>query len=140
MIHPPVSGVFRCLKTAFPAGFLALALGCRENLSTPPTANGADTSGPVVLLSPAHDTTVDSSGVLLVLVNSTDPSGVSDLDFHLIPASVLYDPLAGHDTALDAQYPIQLGAHKHSSFRFYASSQDVLAHQTVTDTVTVTVR
>lgn len=93
-----------------------------------------------MLLSPAHDTTVDSSGVLLVLVNSTDPSGVSDLDFHLIPASVLYDPLAGHDTALDAQYPIQLGAHKHSSFRFYASSQDVLAHQTVTDTVTVTVR
>ena len=123
-----------------PAGFLVLGIGCRENLSTPPTGTGADTSGPVVLLSPAHDTTVDSTGLLLVMVNSADPSGVNTLDFHLIPASVLYDPLAGHDTALDAQYPIQLGAHKHSSFRFYASSTDVLAHQTVTDTVTVTVR
>jgi hypothetical protein len=125
--------------TLVSALFLGL-LGCRENLSTPPTLSGLDTSGPVVTLHPAHDTMVDSTGSLLVRVNAADPSGVSVLDFHLIPATVLYDPLGGSDTTLAVQYPIVLGNFKHSTFRYFAISKDVLAHQTVTDTVTVTVR
>ena len=44
------------------------------------------------------------------------------------------------DTVYASFYPVQLAAFKHSSFRFYVRTKDVLDHETITDSVLVTVR
>jgi len=125
--------------------FLALATlvlaACKENLSPPPQIGlGKDTVGPAVVLSPSHDTTVDSVGILLVAVNATDQSGIKLVDFLLVPPAFGFPTQAPLDTVYASFYPVQLGTFKHSSFRFYVRSTDVLDHVTITDTVLVTVR
>ena len=123
-----------------PGLVLALLAGCKENLNAPPLVNGADTSGPLVELLPFRDTTVDSTGVLLVSVGVHDPSGIKQVDFFLLPPTFGFQPLTPLDTQLAAGYPVSLGQFKHSTFRYYVRAVDVLDHQTVSDTVTVTVR
>ena len=125
--------------------FLVLATlilaACKENLSPPPpTGLGKDTVGPVVTLAPAHDTTVDSTGTLLVGVNATDRSGIKLVDFLLVPPAFGFPVQAPLDTVYTSFYPVQLSGFKHSSFRFYVRTTDVLDHETITDTVLVTVR
>jgi hypothetical protein len=125
--------------------FLVLATlilaACKENLSPPPvTGLGKDTVGPAVVLSPSHDTTVDSVGILLIAVNASDQSGIKLVDFLLVPPSFGFPTQAPLDTVYASFYPVQLGNFKHSSFRFYVRSTDVLDHVTITDTVLVTVR
>lgn len=125
--------------------FLVLATlilaACKENLSPPPvTGLGKDTVGPAVQLSPAHDTTVDSTGTMLIAVNATDPSGIKQVDFLLVPPSFGFPTQAPLDTVYAALYPMPLGNFKHSSFRFFVRMTDVLDHETITDTVLVTVR
>lgn len=115
-------------------------MGCKENLSPPPQMGGPDTTGPLVRLAPSRDTTVDSVGVLLVNVDVRDPSGVKRLDFLLMPPAFSFPTLAPLDTVTQVVYPVQLSQFKHSVFRFYVRTLDVLDHETVTDTVTVTVR
>ena len=44
------------------------------------------------------------------------------------------------DTVFNAFYSVPLAQYKHGTFRFYARSADLLDHETVTDTVTVTVK
>lgn len=119
---------------------LAAAGACKENLSPPPIGTGPDTSGPLVRLSPGRDTTVDSTGVLLINVNATDPSGIRLLSFQLDPPSFGYPSSIPLDTAVGVSYSIPLGVFKHSSFRFTVRATDVLDHETVTNAVTVTVR
>lgn len=148
MVHPqlPINSRFPRAASRLPfralfwAGFLALFTACRENLSTPTVGVGPDSSGPKIVLAPGHDTVVDSVGVLLVLVAASDPSGVKTIDLKLLPAKAIYDPLNGLDTTISALYPIALATFKHGTFRYFATSQDILDHVTVTDTVTVTVR
>jgi len=125
--------------------FLTLATlilaACKENLSAPPPGGvGKDTVGPLVQLSPAHDTTVDSTGTLLIAVNATDQSGIKEVDFLLVPAAFGFPVQAPLDTVYASFYPVQLSGYKHSSFRFYVRTTDVLDHETITDTVLVTVR
>ena len=114
---------------------------CKENLSPPPPAGlGKDTVGPAVFLAPAHDTTVDSTGTLLVAVNITDQSGIKQVDFELVPSLFGFPTQTPLDTVYASYYPLHLGNFKHSQFRFYVRTTDVLDHETITDTVLVTVR
>jgi len=101
---------------------------------------GQDTVGPSVLLLPAMDTTVDSVGVLLVVVDVRDPSGVKRIEFQLLPASFSFPVQTPLDTASTILFPVPLHLFKHSSFRFYVRALDALDYETVTDSVTVTVR
>ncbi len=114
--------------------------GCKENLSAPNLGLGPDTSGPLVLLHPAHDTVVDSSGTLLVQVGASDRSGVAMVLFNILPARYAIDPLGPNDTVFTGLFPITLGNYRHSTFRYWVVARDILDHETVTDTVTVTVR
>ena len=101
---------------------------------------GTDTSGPLVKLSPAHDTLVDSTGILLVHVGATDPSGIVSMTFTILPTLVTPPTVTGADTTLDALFPVALSGHKHSTFRYFVQAFDILGHETVTDTVAVTVK
>jgi hypothetical protein len=106
----------------------------------PPAGLGPDTSGPAVALFPAHDTLADSVGTLLVRVTANDRSGVKSVTFYLLPAVSTPPLVTGADTTFDAFFPVSLGAHKHASFQYYVRARDILDHETVTDTVTVTVK
>ena len=136
---------FRAGRGRFRAGawcavFGALA-GCKENLSPHSLGVlGPDTSGPLVQLAPAHDTAVDSIGTLLVHVGASDPSGVKQVVFSLLPPKYTISPLAPNDTTFDVYFPIALALYKHTTFKYFVRSSDYLDHETVTDTVTVTVR
>jgi hypothetical protein len=119
---------------------MVLSSACRENLTTRPTISVQDTSGPAIRFAPAHDTLADSTGIFLVHVEATDQSGISRLDFFVLPATSSFGTLTPLDTVFDTFYSVPLAPHKHGSFRFYARATDLLDHETVTDTVTVTVR
>ena len=127
------------LAALVPGLFLAL-FGCKENLSVPLTGTGPDTAGPAIRVSPAHDTLADSVGVLLVKLQASDPSGIKTLEFQLLPPTASFGVLQPNDTAVAVSYSVPLATFKHASFRFYARGTDFLDHETVTDTVTVTVR
>jgi hypothetical protein len=114
--------------------------GCKENLSAPNVGLVPDTSGPLVQLHPAQDTLVDSSGTLLVRVDASDPLGVGMVLFNIQPMHYVIDPLAPNDTVFDGFFPITLGNYKHSTLKYWVVARDILDHETVTDTVTVTVR
>jgi hypothetical protein len=58
----------------------------------------------------------------------------------VLPPVVTPPTPTGNDTIFDVLFPVALGGRKHSSFRYYALASDLLDHETVTDTVTVTVR
>jgi hypothetical protein len=130
-------GRFRVLVLCVAA--LAFA-GCKENLSAPNLGLGPDTSGPLVLMHPAHDTLVDSIGTLRVAVDASDRLGVGMVLFNIQPAHYVIDPLSPNDTVFGGLFPIALGGYKHSTFKYWVVARDVLDHETVTDTVTVTVR
>jgi hypothetical protein len=119
----------------------ALLLGaCRENLSPPVEGLGPDTQGPVVTLRPATDTTVTAAGVLNVSVSARDRSPIVLLDFILIGATFGFSPIAPNDTVVDVNYPVPLAGLGGRSFAYRVRARDVLNHETVTGTVTVTVR
>ncbi len=113
---------------------------CKDNLSAPPVGTGPDVSGPVIRLAPAHDTLVDSTGVLFVHLSVSDASGIKNLDFRVIPATSTFGTLMPLDTTFEVSYPVPLAQFKHGTFKYYARGADILDHETVTDTVTVTVR
>ena len=115
-------------------------VACKENLSAPALGVGPDTTGPLIQLHPAHDTLVDSTGTLLIRVGASDRSGVGLVFFNIEPAKFIIDPLAPNDTVFDGFFPITLGSYKHASFKYWVVARDILDHETVTDTVTVTVR
>lgn len=119
---------------------MALAVGCKENLSPPPTGSGPDVAGPVLKLTPAGDTLVDSTGLLLVQLEASDVSGIRKIDFLLLPGTFAFGTLTPFDTIFTAFYSVPLSAFKHGTFQYYARGTDVLDHETVSDTVTVTVR
>lgn len=121
-------------------GLLAVLPGCKENLSVPITPRGPDTAGPVMRLAPAHDTTADSTGVLVVYLDANDVSGIKSLDLFLLPGTLSFLTVTPDTISASVGYPIPLGAFKHGTFRYYARGLDILNHETVTDTVTVTVR
>ena len=149
MDRPPVPPLAWSRNRAGSGRFLTIlvalaALGlpaCRENLS-PPGAGGSgpDTSGPLVRLSPSADTIVDSVGVLQVLVNASDVSGIKSLDFEIEPPSFAYPTQAPLDTVFGASFTVPLAIYKHTTFRYFVRATDVLDHETVTGRVTVTVR
>lgn len=122
------------------AALVLVVSACKENLSAPPTGAGPDTSGPVMQLLPSQDTLADSTGVLLVRLIATDVSGIKRVELFLLPATSTFAPIMPFDTAFDAFYPVPLAQFKHGTLRFYARGLDLLDHETVTDTVTVTVR
>lgn len=119
---------------------LAVLPGCKDNLSTPPTGSAADTTGPLLVLAPGQDTLADSTGFLLVRLTASDVSGIKRVDFFVLPASSTFGTLMPLDTTFNAFFRIPLAQYKHGTFRFYARSADLLDHETVTDTVTVTVK
>ncbi len=101
---------------------------------------GPDSAPPVVQFSPAHDTTVDSTGVLPINVYAHDQSWVTSVQLVIINGPFVY-PTVNPDTtdALEG-FSIGLAPFKHSQFRWFIVASDILNHRTVTDTVTVSVR
>jgi hypothetical protein len=73
-------------------------------------------------------------------VAASDRSNIKELGVVLIGASFVLDAVNPSDTVAFAQFPIALGTLKHSRFRYYARAKDILDYETVTDSVTVTVR
>jgi hypothetical protein len=133
----PGRGRFLTLGSALLVVFSA---ACKENLSPPPIITGPDSTGPRVQLRPGKDTLVDSTGILLVAVNAEDPSGIKSVDMQILPATFGFPVQSPLDTTFGAFYSVPLGAHKHSVFRYFVRATDILDHETVTDTVTVTVK
>ncbi len=130
-------GLFRASRALLLA---AAAAGCKENLNAPPPGGGPDVSGPALAVRPGRDTTVDSLGTLTVSVAASDRSNIKELELVLIGAAFAFNPVNPADTFALVNFPIALGPLKHSSFQYYARAKDILDHETVTDSVTVTVR
>lgn len=131
--------MFRRLPSLlFPALLVGAQTGCRENLSEL-LSPLPDTSGPTVLLAPGRDTTVTGS-TLGIVVTARDRSRVQSLWLYVVGGSFGYPPVHGSDTVLTAGFPVPLSGFRGGSFGFYARATDVLGNETVTSTVTVTVR
>jgi len=129
------------LFPALAAASLWLApAGCRENLSTLPSGVGPGVIRPAIRLSPDRDTTVDSTGVFTVRVAVGDRVRLRLVDLQVLDARFSFSPVAPYDSVADAAFPFPLVRLKHSTFRYYARATNILDHETVSDTVTVTVR
>jgi hypothetical protein len=100
---------------------------------------GPDVTGPELVLRPGSDTTVDSLGLLQIVVTARDRSTIKSLRLDLIGINASFPPLTPNDTLYTAVFPIALGAFRRTAFRFVVRAADILDHETVTDTVTVTV-
>ncbi len=125
-------------------GVAALGLlgqGCKE-ATTPFVAPqlGPDSAPPVVQLSPAHDTTVDSTGVLPITVYAHDQSWVTSMQLVIINGPVVYPAISPDTTDALEGFSIGLSTFKHTQFRWFVIASDILNHRTVSDTVTVSVR
>ncbi len=119
---------------------LALVAGCRENLSAPSGGRGPDVEGPVITLRPGQDTLVDSTGVLNIVVGVTDRSLIATIDLRLVGGQFGFNPVMPGDSVANVVYPIALSPYSGSSFAYSVRAVDVLNYETVTDTVTVTVK
>lgn len=95
---------------------------------------------PLVLLVPSRDTTVDSVGVLQIRVTAVDQSRIKRIEFYLVGGLSGFPPVAGDSSVFSVSFPINLSQYKHGSFGFYVRARDILDLETVTPTVTVTVR
>ena len=134
-----MSGRFRRLSG--PAVLALVLAGCKgAETSTGPGGQGPDTAGPVVLLRPSQDTTVDPAGTLNIRVIVSDRSIIKTVDLILIGGAFGFPTLSPNDTILDVFYPVPLQAYAGGGFQFYARAVDILDQGTVSDTVTVTVR
>jgi hypothetical protein len=123
------------------AALLAVSAACRENLSEPPSGgSGPDRDGPAVQLFPGRDTTVDSLGVLTVRALIRDRTAIGRVAFQVLDLPFGFNPVTINDTLADLYYAFALGQFKHRTFRYFVRTTDILDHETVTDTVTVTVR
>ncbi len=117
-----------------------LLAACKENLSpATPSGPGPDLAGPTVQLSPGRDTSVTGT-TLNIGVTARDPSGIKFLNLYLVGGTFGFAPLAPNDTAVSVIYPVPLADYRGSSFGFFVRALDVLDRETVTATVTVTVR
>jgi hypothetical protein len=118
-----------------------LFLGCKEaRTPTGPGGSGPDVTGPSLVIRPGQDTTVDSTGTLNIRVIAADRSRIRELDLFLIGGAFGFPTLTPNDTVADVIYPVALQPYAGGSFQFYARAVDILDHETVSDTVTVTVR
>jgi hypothetical protein len=95
---------------------------------------------PVIRLSPGRDTVVDSTGVLQVHVQVVDLARLRLVDLLVLDAQFSFSPVAPNDSVLDASFPFALSRFKHTTFRYYVRASDIFDHETVSDTVAVTVR
>ncbi len=125
-------------------GGLAAALsgaGC-EAARTPflSAPSGPDTTAPVLRLTPGHDTTADATGTLLLTVNAHDTHWVTRLDLVVLDGTFGFSPIMPDTTDVTVSYPIALAGLGNTSFRWFVRATDILNHQSVSDTVTVSVR
>lgn len=118
-----------------------LLLGCKE-ATTPlgPGGLGPDVSGPALVIRPARDTTTDSLGTLNIRVIAADRSLIKSVDLFLIGGAFGFPTIMPDDTVFDVTYPVPLQPYAGGSFQYFARAVDILDHETVSDTVTVTVR
>ena len=118
----------------------ALLAGCKENLSAPTPGGGPDVEGPEVSFVPAQDTLVDSTGVLSIVVRVVDRSRIAEISLRLVGTPFAFAPIAPESTVALIVYLIALEPQRGSRFSYSVRAVDVLNHETVTDTVTVTVK
>jgi hypothetical protein len=121
-------------------GALAACLEADQRNPTGPLPQGPDREGPSLLVSPGSDTTVDSTGTLGILVEAKDRTAVGMIELVLIGTPFAFNPVATLDTSVTVIFPVPLEPMKHSTFAFFARARDVLDFETVSDSVTVTVR
>ncbi len=118
-----------------------LAAGCKDArtpfLSAPV---GPDTAPPVLQLLPAHDTTADASGTLLLTVTAHSSHWVTRLDMVVLDGTFGFPPITPDTTDVTVSYPVGLAGLSHTSFRWYVRATDILNRQAVSDTLTVSVR
>jgi hypothetical protein len=68
-----------------------------------------------------------------------DRSTIKSLRLDLVGINASFPPVTPSDTLYPAVFPIGPGAFRRTAFRFVVWAADILDHETVTDTVTVTV-
>ena len=118
-----------------------LALGCREAATpTGPNPRGPDVSPPSVVTHPGRDTTVDSIGLLNIEVIARDADRIDTVALLLSGAPIAFPAETVRDTVADVVFTIALGALHHHAFSYRVAADDVLGHDTVTDSITVRVR
>jgi hypothetical protein len=83
---------------------------------------------------------VDPVGSLNIRVIVADRSVIKSLDLILIGGAFGFPTITPNDTILDVFFPVPLQPYSGGSFQYYARAVDILDFETVTDTVTVTVR
>jgi len=115
--------------------------GCREAATpTGPKSGGPDLSPPAITTFPGRDTTVDSIGLLRIEVIARDPSRVGTVTLRISGMPIAFPPVGVNDTVLDAIFTVTLGPPHHTPFSFRVEANDVLGHDTLTDSVTVRLR
>ena len=130
-------GLFRASRALLLA---AAAAGCKENLNAPPPRRGPHVSGPALPVRPGRHKYLFLVDAEPVSVAASDRSNIKELELVLIGAAFAFNPVNPADTFALVNFQIALGPLKHSSFQYYARAKDILDHETVTDSVTVTVR
>jgi hypothetical protein len=83
---------------------------------------------------------VDSIGVLTVRTLIQDRSAIGSVALQVLGLQFGFGPVVVGDTLAELYYSFALGQFKHRTFQYYVQARDILDHETVTDTVTVTVR
>lgn len=115
--------------------------GCREaQTPTGPGGKGPDETPPLVTTDPGRDTTVDSVGVLNIVVSVHDRTLIDTVALEIFGAPLAFPPQVVNDTVYTAIYQVGLGALNHQPFVFRVTAGDALGHDTTTDSVHVRLR
>ena len=136
------SGGVRGAVLAAVAGATAQLLGGCEAASTQLVGpvTGPDSSPPAVQLLPAHDTTVDSTGTLLITVAVHDQSWIRSVQGVIVGSGFSWPVEQPDTTDVLTAFAVPLAQFRHSTFRFFVRAVDVLGHAGVSDTLAVSVR
>ena len=116
------------------------ATGCRPATTEPNTPKGQGNGAPLVVISPAQDTTVDSTGTLPIVIAVHDAAYIDTVAVTFQGASQAYLPFYSGDTLFQAIIPVSLGPLKHQTFSYAVNASNILGRDTTTSSVNVRVR
>ena len=128
------------LRGAAAASVLAAGAGCKNATNPSVARTGPDSHAPLVLVFPGHDTTVDSTGTLLVRVFANDESWITDFRFFVLGSSFNFGAIEPDTNEVDGLFPIPLAQFHGTSFKMFGQATDILGQRGSSDTITVSVR
>lgn len=116
------------------------AAGCREAVTQPNATQGPGGGAPLIVVNPAHDTTVDSVGTLNVVITVHDPAYIDSVAIIFVGASQAYPAALPADTVFATIIPVALAPLKHRTFSYSVTAANILGEDTTTSSVNVRVR